>query len=577
MDRSITYCTNAVCTTCRSIPDSNMRGDYTACRCDDSCAITYGNAPYYNNQAVANYISGYSGLMDCGDGMMFNTICVNTNFACSYVLAQIMGCWPNNNYLVTANAAEGLANCVGLGGLHCLVGRCNGCERLTGNVYRAFYCVSDNYPAVKVEITWTFVSNDYSIWNGSGSNCCACYGYKRQMVSSWKSALGESAWELVTCPFITRCYLVYPGHCNFNCVIFSMDSTCYLKPFNPRHSYAAADCKSNYGFGSGGLGITRFAVYRHCDGRNVNTSALRNCIDCYTCPVLKFYPFTQAGCSSIAGYSLDFATCCCGYYYYGGCYKLLGGSYCMTSTTIPTLCVDLAGSYYSQYGGWAIPMYTWRYTSASGCCFRNFPTGICIKSTLRNAPLSWFEICDNMYKGAAMCQLWNNYNTGSASWQTTFNMGNALRCCNHMLMPILICHDSWTIDPSICGCVSRQRARSGCHYVLSGLNCKCGPYYCNCTNTTCLYKNGSCCGAITTSCRYELAMGQCKQRTAAMCGSSTLPVTDQNGCYILGVDGTSKSITYTGSATCCKPLFWERNIQFYSYPNGLYWPSNYNV
>lgn len=581
MDRSITYCTNAVCSNCLPVPEQCMCGNIPICHCADSYATPYGVTPYYNNQVMCSYISCIGGLTNSGDGICFNSVCVNTNFACSYVLAQILGCWPSGTPLSTTNNPTTLASCAGLNGLHCLVGSCDGCARYTGDVYRAFYCVSDTYPAVKVELTWTFVSNDYSTINGSGSTSCSCYGYKRQMVSTWRSADGVNGWEVMAQPWKTVCYLVYPGQCSFNCALFSFDdSSMYFKPFNPRHSYGVASC-NNYGFGSGGLGVIRFAVYRHKDGRNVSSAASRNFLACYTCPVLKFYPYTQAGCSTINGLSLDCATCCCGYYYYGGCCgKLLGGSICMICQTVPTIDQSLAGTYYAPVGGWAIPMATWRYVCGSGTCqcHRNFATGsaACVKSTLRNVGVTNFESPD--CKGAAICQLWRTY-TGDTYWQTTYNMGNTLKLgsCSQLLMPIIMCNDTWTIDPSICGCISTIRARSGCHYILKGLSCRLGPYNCNVTKSVCLYKNGSCCGAITSCCQYELAMGQCKQRAVAMCGSSTLPVTDQNGCYILGVDNTIKAITYTGSATCCKPLFWKRSLQFCAGNTAFWWPSNYNA
>jgi len=578
MDRTLTYCTNAVCSSCPPVPQSCMAGGKTVCTCADSCAITYGNAPYYNNTVMNNYITCYGGLTNCGDGMMFKCVCVNTNFACSYVLAQILGCWPDRTILPTVNNPATLACCVGLGGLHDLVGSCNGCPRTEGNVYRAFYCVSENFPAVKVELTWTFVSNDYSTCNGSGSTNCACYGYKRQMVSTWDCTQAlNCGWAVVAQPVVTCCYLVYPGNCSFTCKIFGIDDTHYYKPFNPRHSYIAASC-TNCGFGSGGLGIIRFAVYSHRCGRNVNIAALRNCLACYTCPILKFYPFAQAGSSTINGLDLETATKSCGFYYYGGrCGKLLGGSCCMVCQTEPIINYNLAGTYYNNVGGWAIPMSTWRYLSSS-CCMKVFPytASCCIKSTFRNAPLSNLESPD--CKGAVMCQLWRKA-SGTTLWQTNYYMGNSLNYCNctQLLMPAIICIDTWTIDPSICGCTTCIRARSGCNYILNGLCCHSGPTRSNCNTTVCLYKNGSCCGAITSCCQYELAMGQYKTRTVAMCGSSTLPVTDQNGCYILGIDGTMKSITYTGSTTCCKPLLWKRSLQFCAGNTAFWWPSNFNA
>lgn len=584
MDRSITYCTNADNRTCPPVPSSQMYGCMGVCCCADIYLTTYGSTPYFNNQVMRSNITCVGGLTNCCDGPLFNCVCANTNFGYSYVLAQILGQWPNGSSLSTTNAPDYLASCVGLGGIQCLVGRCDGCARTEGEVYRAFYCVSDSYPAVKVELTWTFVSNDYSACNGSGSTSCANYGYKRQMVTTWCCTEGINGWHCWTefTPQVTCCYLVYPGQYNFTCSIFNTGSSCtFIHPFNPRHSMCSASC-NNYGFGSGGLGIIRFAVYRHCDGRNVSSAASRNCLACYTCPVLKFYPYIQPGSSTINGLSLDCATCCCGLWYYGGCCgKLLGGSCCMVNPTVPTIDMNLAGTYYKPYGGWAIPMTTWRYyCSASGYyCFLNFGYGsnYCVRSTLRNTSVSAFE-CPT-YKAAGICQLWKNYVAGTTSWQTCYYMGNTQGYGNTIqrLMPQIICYDSWTIDPSICGCASVQRARSGRHYILNGLNCCLGPYQCNCTSTVCLCKNGSCCGAITSCCQYELAMGQCKERTVAMCGSSTLPVTDQNGCYILGVDNTIKSVTYTGSATCCKPLFWKRSLQFFSYPSGLWWPSDYNV
>lgn len=576
MDRTLTYCTNADDRNCPPVPTSLMYGCSTVCTCTTT---PYGSAAYYNNQVMTNYISYRGGGVTSCDGLCFNCVCVNTNFACSYVLAQILGQWPNGNSLSTANSPDVLASCVGLGGIQCLVGSCNGCPRTDGEVYRAFYCVSNTYPAVKVELTWTFVSNDYGCCNGSGSTGCACYGYKKQMVTTYCSTTGcwydKNDFVVRTC-----CYLVYPGNCSFTCSIFNTGSTnIFIHPFNPRHSYGSGSSCNNYGFGSGGLGIIRFAVYRHCDGRNVSSSASRNCLACYTCPILKFYPFTQPGCQTIGGSSLDYATCCLGYYYYGGCCgKLLGGSCCMICQTVPTIDMNLAGTYYYPTGGWAIPMSSWRYVCDSGtcCCYRNFSfnANYCVQSTLRNAPVSDFEVTS--CKGAAICQLWRQA-SGNTIWQAATYMGNN-RCygaCMQLFMPKIICIDTWTIDPSICGCTTAIRARSGCNYTLNGLCSHSGPTLTNCNTTVCLYKNGSCCGAITSCCRYELAMGQCKQRTVAMCGSSTLPVTDQNGCYILGVDSTIKSVTYTGSATCCKPLLWKRSLQFCAGNTAYWWPSNF--
>lgn len=578
MDRVLTYCTNADNRNCPPVPTSLMYGCNTVCTCTTT---PYGSAAYYNNQVMTNYISYRGGGVTCCDGLCFNCVCVNTNFACSYVLAQILGQWPNGTALSTASAPDWLANCVGLGGIQCLVGRCWGCDdRGVDRVYRAFYCVSDTHPAVKVELTWTFVSNDYGCCNGSGSTACACYGFKRQMVTTYCSTTGcwydSNDYVVRTC-----CYLVYPGNCSFTCSIFNTGSTnIFIHPFNPRHSAYACNC-NNYGFGSGGLGIIRFAVYRHCDGRNVSSAASRNCLACYTCPVLKFYPFTQTGCQVIGGLSLDYATCCCGYYYYGGCCgKLLGGSCCFISQTTPTIDMDLAGTYYKPTGGWAIPMSSWRYVcdSSGYCCYRNFSynANYCVQSTLRNAPVSDFEL--SACKGAVICQLWRAA-SGTTSWQAAAYMGNNIcyGACMQLFMPRIICIDTWTIDPSICECTTTIRARSSCNYILNGLCSHCGPYLTNCNTTVCLYKNGSCCGAITSCCRYELAMGQCKQRTASMCGSSALPVTDQNGCYILGVDSTIKSVTYTGSATCCKPLLWKRSLQFCAGNTAFWWPSYYCV
>lgn len=584
MDRTLTYCTNAVDRNCQVVPTNLMYGCITTC--SSETAITpYGPTPYYNNDVMCNNITYYGGLTTCCDGTLFNCVCVNTNFACSYVLAQILGCWPNGTALSTANAPDYLADCVGLGGINCLVGKCNGCTCLEGQVYRAFYCVSNSYPAVKVELTWSFVSNDYSACNGSGSTSCSCYGYKRQMVTTWCCTEGICGWRNWTefQGWKTCCYLVYPKHCNFTCSIFSTGSTnVFIHPFNPRHSMCSENC-NNYGFGTGGLGIIRFAVYRHKDGRNVSSATSRDCLACYTCPILKFYPFTQAGCSTINGMSLDTATCTCGLWYYGGCCgKLLGGSCCLLSDhTIPTVNYDVASTYYKHFGGWAIPMATWRYYCDSSCCYRHFdygPNSGLVRSTLRNTAVSAFELPTASCKAAAICQLWRQA-SGNTLWQTSYYAGNNLgyHNCMQLLMPVIICIDTWTIDSSICGCTTAMRARSGCNYILNGLCCHSGPTRSNCNTTVCLCKNGSCCGAITSCCQYELAMGQCKQRTVAMCGSSTLPVTDQNGCYILGVDSNIKSITYTGSTTNCKPLFWKRSLQFCSGNTAFWWPSDFNA
>lgn len=584
MDRTLTYCTNASASNCPVVPMNLMYGCITACA-SETAITPYGPTPYYNNEVMCNSITYYGGLTTCCDGTLFNCVCVNTNFACSYVLAQILGCWPNGVALSNASAPDYLANCVGLGGIQCLVGRCDGCpDRTEGDVYRAFYCVSNTYPAVKVELTWTFVSNDYGCCNGSGSTGCACYGYKKQMVTTYCSTTGiwgdKNDYVVRTC-----CYLVYPGNCSFTCSIFNTGGTnTFIHPFNPRHSYGSGSSCNNYGFGSGGLGITRFAVYRHCDGRNVSSTTSRNCLACYTCPILKFYPFTQPGCQTIGGSSLDYATCCLGYYYYGGCCgKLLGGSCCIVCQTVPTINQELAGTYYKPFGGWAIPMATWRYVCDSGtcCCYKHFnygPYSGVVRSTLRNTSVSAFELPAASCKGAAICQLWRKA-SGDTAWQAATYMGNSLGYynCMQLLMPTIICIDTWTIDPSICGCTTCIRARSGCNYILNGLCSHSGPTRSNCNTTVCLCKNGSCCGAITSCCQYELAMGQCKQRTVAMCGSSTLPVTDQNGCYILGVDSTIKSVTYTGSATCCKPLLWKRSLQFCAGNTAFWWPSYYNA
>lgn len=583
MDRTLTYCTNASAENCPVVPMSLMYGCITACA-SETAITPYGPTQYYNNEVMCNNITYYGGLTTCCDGTLFNCVCVNTNFARSYVLAQILGCWPNGVALSNASTPDYLANCVGLGGIQCLVGKCNGCpDRTEGDVYRAFYCVSNTYPAVKVELTWTFVSNDYGCCNGSGSTACACYGYKKQMVTTYCSTTGiwndKNDFVVRTC-----CYLVYPGNCSFTCSIFNTGSTnAFIHPFNPRHSCGSAAC-NNYGFGSGGLGIIRFAVYRHKDGRNVSSTTSRNCLACYTCPILKFYPFTQPGCQTIGGSSLDYATCCLGYYYYGGCCgKLLGGSCCIVCQTVPTINQELAGTYYKPFGGWAIPMATWRYVCDSGTCFcyKHFnygPYSGLVRSTLRNTSVSAFELPAASCKGAAICQLWRKA-SGDTAWQAATYMGNNLGYynCMQLLMPTIICIDTWTIDPSICGCTTCIRARSGCNYILNGLCCHSGPTRSNCNTTVCLCKNGSCCGAITSCCQYELAMGQCKQRTVAMCGSSTLPVTDQNGCYILGVDSTIKSVTYTGSATCCKPLLWKRSLQFCAGNTAFWWPSYYNA